>query len=209
MAEQRKENAELQKENIALQATCRAQAKEIDNLKGRVNDLEQYTRINNVIIKGVPLQRKENVEERVIACARAVGVVLSENDIDECHCLPARRANAAPNIVVKLVRRKKKHEMLSAWKKKRPASVSINGQSTDRIYVEEHLSPRNAELYYQMRQIQKERDIRYVWVRDGKIFVRIKDGGPKLRVTSQECIHEIESNSSTRQPRTPTTIRKT
>jgi len=108
LAEQRKANADLQKENVALQAMCRAQAKEIDNLKGRVNDLEQYKRINNVIIKEVPLQRKENVEERVIAWARAVGVVLSENDIDECHRLPARKANAAPNVVVKLVCRKKK-----------------------------------------------------------------------------------------------------
>ena len=85
----RKENAALKAENECLQLVSKRHSEEIEELKEHMNDLEQYTRRNNVIVSGIPMKEGENVEKIVVTCARAGGLPwFTENEIDVCHRLP-------------------------------------------------------------------------------------------------------------------------
>ena len=51
------------------------------------------------------------------------------------------------------------------------------------MYIDEHSSPRNAELHYKARCIPKKREGKYLWTRDCTIFARIKEGESVIRIT--------------------------
>ncbi len=56
----------------------------------------------------------------------------------------------------------------------------IGGHSNNPIYISEHLAPYDAKLYQKARQLRKTNVIKYLWTRDGKIMVRIRDGEQTL-----------------------------
>ncbi|KAG8309691.1 hypothetical protein J6590_078723 [Homalodisca vitripennis] len=43
---------------------------------------------------------------------------------------------------------------------------------SNRIYINDHLSPHNKNLLWRARQLVKERNIVGAWTRDGKVFVK-------------------------------------
>ena len=181
-----------------LHTTYDGKVRILNELESRANGIEQYTRKNNVIIAGIPLLKNENTGEIVKSCAKAVGVIITEKDIDACHRLSPRDANQSPNIVVRLTRRNLKQDLIRKWKQKQPKLCDIGRRSDSRTYIEEHLSPRNAELYYKARCIRKEREVKYLWTSDCNIFARIKDGESVIRITSENDLKELEERSCVR-----------
>ena len=139
---------------------------------------------------------------------RVIGVDRERSDVDTYHRLPTRSQQQPPNIVVKLVRRTTKFEILRKFKSKKPKLGDIDPQHpfrSGRIYVSEYLLPANAQLYRNVRNLRKERDIRYLWVEDCKILARIADGDPIIRILSNEDIENLKTQS---QPRLPADIRE-
>lgn len=56
-----------------------------------MNELEQYSRENNVIINGIPFHNDENVHELVMGVANTLNVTLHESDINIAHRLQTNR----------------------------------------------------------------------------------------------------------------------
>lgn len=67
-------------------------------LKERVATLEQYSRINNLIITNVPLLEKEKTGEVVNILASHLKLVIRDYDIQAVHWLPARNGLSAINV---------------------------------------------------------------------------------------------------------------
>lgn len=169
---------------------------ELLSCEDHVNGLEQYTRRNNVVISGVPVSKDENVTSIVQNCARAAGFQIQECDIDICHRLPQRKStNNPPNIVVKFVRRTMKNSLIAASKKNKPRLRNIGLPSDDRIFFAEHLSPRNADLHYRARLIQKEHDIRYIWTKEGRVMARVQDGETVIKITTESDLQKLVEKS--------------
>ena len=184
-------------ENKTLKVTCEQQEEKIRQLEkshqGRINSLEQQTRKNNIIITGVPLLKDERIEAVIKDCIRAIGINLTEDDTDACHRLPPKKSDQPPAIIVKLVRRGLKHQIIRKWEKKKPILSQIGVTSRNRMYVSEHLSPRNADLFYKARCIQKEREIKYLRTTDGKILARTQDGEHVIKIRSEEDLRTLEN----------------
>ena len=107
-----------------------------------------------------------------------------------------RNATASSNIVVKLVRRFAKYALIRAGKNKQLQLSSIGMSSSQRIYVSEHLTPRNADLYYKARCIRRQRQIKYLWTRSGKIYAKVKDGDATICIHSEEGLRTLENGSN-------------
>ena len=107
--------------------------KTIAQLQQRVEDLEQYTRQDDLIISGLKTQHKsyaratvteavtdnQNAPEDELGSLEAqvttfidknMGISLMDADVSTCHTLPGKKDT--PNIVIRLANRKVKNKVL-------------------------------------------------------------------------------------------------
>lgn len=62
---------------------------------------------------------------------------------------------------------------------------------THRFYVNERLTRMNRQLFYKAREEALRTRWKYVWTRDGKIFVRKEHGPPRCRIRSDDELVKV------------------
>lgn len=60
------------------------------------------------------------------------------------------------------------------------------------VYINEHLTMVNKYLYKLARDMRKENKIKYVWIRNGKLFVRTEDNSPHKIINDIEQLNEFK-----------------
>lgn len=89
-----------------------------------MNELQQYTRRNDIEIKGVPEVAGENVLQLVTKTRMVMGVEMNTTDIDNCHRVGKKRnVNESRPIIVKFISHIKKQEFVKARKVRRNLCV--------------------------------------------------------------------------------------
>ena len=119
-----------------------------------MENLQQHTRKNNLIISGVPKVPNEDTDSIIVKCADLLHVKLSSHDIDISHRLPVHRStgtgekrSSTPSIVVRFVRRSVKNAMLAAARKQSITSIDlIPNAPVAAVHINQHLSPNRAGL---------------------------------------------------------------
>lgn len=173
-------------------ATLRAKVK---NLEQQVDEAEQYSRINCLEINGVPEANNENVIEIVKSVGDALGVKLSSEDIDASHRLGPKQDGRRRGIIVKFVRRHVKEEMLRKRKIKRNLNTNDIGMSSgpaEVVYMNESLSQSRRKVLNAARQLRKEQGFAFVWVKNGRIFLRKDEGSRAIMLTNMEQVTELK-----------------
>lgn len=165
-------------------------------LRTRMNEIEQYSRLNCVEIHGVPEVRDENVVSTVCAIGRALQFPIDETMIDACHRL--RKNPQQPDrprlIIVKFVSRLQKDNLLRAKKVKRILTTKdLNSTITTSspIYINESLTSENRKLYQICRDYKKDKNIKFLWVNNGKIKMRKEEGSRVYVVTSAASLNDV------------------
>lgn len=179
----------LVNENVALK-------NEIMNLTDRMNNLEQYTRTNNLEIQGVNEKIGENVYNILEIIGNAINCDISRNDIDTAH----RVSHLSPNnknpkaIIVRFSSRMKRDAFLAAAKNTRNATnkqepgIAIPNIS-NRLFINEHLTNQNKTLLSKAKSVAKEKNFKYVWSKNGYIFMRRNDTSGIYKVN---CVSDLE-----------------
>lgn len=175
------EVGEIREENVRL-------SREVSFLKDHVADLQQQTRKNNIIISGIPATNNENIFLILDTIARLLNVNYSRADISAAHRLPAPRGDAArpPNIVVCFVSRFVKGLWLQARRERRTlTAIELHPSFPNQpIWLNDHLTKENAELFREARQLQRNNKLAAVWTSDGRVLVKISPSGKPFRVSS-------------------------
>ncbi|XP_046971286.1 uncharacterized protein LOC124538279 [Vanessa cardui] len=148
-------------------------------LKAEINDREQGTLLNDVQISGVPEQKGENVVHLTQAISRKLGMTLDPRDIVSAervgfhHQLSPNEDRRPRLVVVRLARRSLRDDLIKSARVRRGIDTSgiIDGNPS-RIYINEHLTRANRLLFYKAREEGKRHGWRYIWSRDGRIFMR-------------------------------------
>lgn len=175
------------------------QQKRINFLETRVADLEQYTRINDVIISGIPLkptsyahalkgdQREEGTDEHDSSTEAQVthflenkDIHVDRNDIEACHPLPSRNPKAKPVVIVRFSNRKSK---------------KLKG--TD-VYINEHLSKTNADLARRARFLKKDRKVQATWTSNCRVYIKTNGGPEEAKVICIRSSEQLENLHSHR-----------
>ena len=207
-AELSRVTAELSKLNAlvievkSLREECIIKDKQISSLEKRVDELEQYTRKNNMVISGLkikprsyaraatsdpfPLGSEESVEKQVISFLSSKEIYIAESDIEACHPIPRReneddnttKTPGPPNIIVRFVNRKKKIETLKQGKKLKGSDV----------YINDHLTKRNADIAKRARKLRYDKKIQATWISNCKVFIKT-NGTPEEAKT--ELVSEL------------------
>ncbi|KAK4882188.1 hypothetical protein RN001_005507 [Aquatica leii] len=179
-------NATLEKENIQLKQT--------------LNDTEQYTRRNSLEIVGVPETRNENIISVVQAVGVALGFNLQRNMIDACHRVGVLSSlyNSRP-IILKFVSRLDKEDFLNKRKIKRNLKVrdlnediaKLSKNPDNGIYINKLLTQHNCILFAKAKDYKKQHNIKYLWCKNGKIFMRKEDASKVYEIKTVNSFMDV------------------
>ncbi|KAI9535998.1 hypothetical protein NQZ68_038405 [Dissostichus eleginoides] len=161
--------------------------KRLEYLESRVEDLEQYTRINDVIITGLKVRPRSYAQavntdtggepreldasstgQQVAAFLQSKGLQLDCNNIEACHPLPRRKDSDNPAIILRFVNRKHKTSLPKQGRKLKGSDV----------YMNDNLTKRNADIARKARYLKKQRKIQNTWISNCKIFIKL-NGTPE------------------------------
>ena len=119
---------------------------EIKKINNHLNSEDQYLRVNNLEIVGLPEAELEETNEEILISALNILEGLNKQiiaaDINISHPIPTKRCDNKRVAVVKFVSRKSKFDILSAKK----ANRNLKFRGND-IFINEHLSPVNRALF--------------------------------------------------------------
>ena len=179
----------------------------IYELEERVDALEQYSRQDNIVISGfIPKHRsyasaaqkdqttendeqapeleKATLEEQVVDFLKCKNIPINSQDISTCHTLPSNNRSKPKPIVIRMMSRKSKIEVLRTAKQLKDTN----------IYINENLTARNAEIATYARNLRKRGKILSTWTRNCKIFIKANIKGEQkiMRVSKLEELRKLE-----------------
>ncbi|CAK1544543.1 unnamed protein product [Leptosia nina] len=179
----------------------------IDDLRNVIDVQDQFSRLNNVEINGIPSRTGENLLELVNNIFSVVGLTLDTTDIDSVHRVrpfvkkneevgqnEGRKTVRPPAIVIRFTRRRRKDELLAAARARRGLStvdIRLDGPSLP-IFLNEHLTPSNKLLLRQARSLKQQFNYSHLWVRDCKILIRKNDKSPIFTIKNERDLGKIK-----------------
>lgn len=181
----------LTKENVKLSDTVR-------DISSRLSLMEQHSRENNLEINGIPENKSENLVSIMKQLSNTLSIPLNENDI----IMSTRVRKLDPNnkkpraIIVKLLNTRTRDNVLAAVSKFNKANPTEKlhtghlgyGGAKSPVFLSEHLSPHLKTLHAQTRQKARETGYKYVWVRNGRVFIRKDENSPAQQVKNVESL---------------------
>ncbi|MED6252891.1 hypothetical protein ATANTOWER_018871 [Ataeniobius toweri] len=156
--------------------------KKIINLEKTIDDLEQYSRVNDIIIQGLetkhrtyaravsadreegeyaPAEELETLEQQIIKFFESRNMAIQSSYIEACHTLPKKDKNARPVTIVRFWNRKHKTELLKQ-------TTKLKGT---KVYLNEHLTPKNAEIAKQAHILKKQNKITATLTRNCEVMI--------------------------------------
>uniref|UniRef100_A0A8D9E7W1 FP protein C-terminal domain-containing protein n=1 Tax=Cacopsylla melanoneura TaxID=428564 RepID=A0A8D9E7W1_9HEMI len=175
-----KEKLEAKEEENKLLASVNEQF--ADELK----ELQQRSRHINVVIRGIKEERKENVWELVESVGRKIGIENPDKDIQICHRVPTRSSNGPRPIVVRLLNSKTRDKWIKEYKQKQLWK--------QHLYVSEHLTPYNQNLFYHTRKLAKEKKFKYAWTKDCQIYLKKNETSKLYIIKHMRDLDMVSSN---------------
>lgn len=180
------ENAKLKEECSQLKKNNSKLAERVTELENDVHDFQQYSRIDNVEIRGIPMTNGEDVYAVLKCLAGAIGVSYNSQDISVAH-----RLGRKPVIIVRFVSRSARSTWLTAAKRKRVNTTDLLPSMVPApVFIQEHLTPHNKYILGRARDLVRRKQLAYAWVKDGKVLVRRKDGDPAIRLRNVDDAYE-------------------
>lgn len=154
---------------------------ENQKLRNTVNDLEQYSRKDNVIMHGVPFIKEEDIVGIVETFATALDIMLYDYDTNSAHHLPAHK-DKIPAIIVRLNSRFKKSVLIENSTKKRLPGKDLKFDPAVPIFVNEHLTSHTAHIRKKVLELKRKNGIHQAWVKDGKVCICKSEGDRPIKI---------------------------
>lgn len=209
LAQQFKTTEELQKNNCLLEA-YRAEISELktqlqerdvrfEQLQEEFRELQQQSRARFVEIQNMPMLEDED-EEKLAGMAvktfETYGVELDESEVEGCHRVLFKKSSTPGPVVVELSSRKKALDILKKRKKEVYQADIIEGESKEvKLFINESLSKPNRELLYETKKMAKAKGLRFVWVKNGKVFVRKDKFSEIIRIRALSQVGTVEGDT--------------
>ncbi|XP_026747600.1 uncharacterized protein LOC113508714 [Trichoplusia ni] len=128
----------------------------LDQMEQEMNSSEQWARMNNVEIKGVPQTARENLFDILAKIGSKIEYPVTKSQINFITRVPTREKDRTKPIVVCFCNRYVKEDFIAAARlvsKSNPITASLIGFSENhRIYVNDHLTVHNKVFWRRLRK---------------------------------------------------------
>lgn len=177
--------------------------KEIKKLKCTVNALEQQNLVKNIIIKGVIESEGDDLEQLSFMVDCILSEVYSDfesQSVSMVRRIGVKRGNVPRHILVKMQNTDIKLLILKSLKGKDLNCAAFNhngkvwGSKDDKIYLNDHLTSTNNDIFFHARKMRNMNKIKYAWTKLGRIYIRKDDSSLARSFSSLEelSIYEEE-----------------
>lgn len=177
----------------------RSLSADVGDLHNRVIDLEQYTRINNIEIRGIPETNEENVIGILSSVAKLIDVKFEETQVGATHRVPTYTTGEHKPIIVRFISRQTKNAWLNGYAltKKTRKVRCLNTQDFKRnfpvgdVYISEHLCYYRKQLLAKTKAFAKAKGIKHVFTNNGCVYVKKDDTAKKVKICSEEDFRRL------------------
>lgn len=154
----------------SLQAMLDAAETRNTDLANKHDDLEQYTRRQNIRISGIQENEGEKTDDLVTDFAKkALNIDLTDAKIDLSHRVGKRQTNKpCRDIIVRFVSYKSKQKLMKA----RRGLKDYNARNQTSHFISEDLTRNRSQLAFEARRLKRTGVIKDTWVFDGKNFIK-------------------------------------
>jgi hypothetical protein len=173
--------------------------KQVSASNQRIDELERYSRSENLIIRGLPeLSAAErasaspssqdssslrvshqSVETSVTTFLKDVlHLEVEASDISTAHRLKAGPKDTTRPIIVRFTSRRVRNTVYGAKKLLKGAS--------SKVFISEHLTKLDSDLYYEARRLLRDKKIFAAWTQNGLVHVRFSPD-PTSKATIVRC----------------------
>lgn len=144
---------------------------QVFEIQQEIIDMKQYSRRNNLEIKGAPLAADECLPDVMLTIANRLKSSLRVEDIDVIQRVPTKDRNR-PNNVVKFLSRKTRDELLVKAKKQRLTGSVLRFDADEPVYINEHLCPKYTVLLGKAIQTKRDKNWKIAWMSQGTVLMR-------------------------------------
>jgi len=185
------ENDKLKQEVTDMKEECRKLNEEMVSLKIEMLDMQQYSRRNNLEIKGVPTSQREDIFFLLESVARALNVPFQRGEVSAAHRVPAR-GQGHPPIIVAFISRQSTDHWLAAARTKRLQTTDISPRwQPAPVYINSYLTGHNKRILGRAKAMVKDRSLEAAWNARGKVVVRKAEGEPSQRIFFIEDLEKL------------------
>lgn len=155
--------------------TCR-----VENLELQLDECDQYQRRDTVILSGAslpPEAPQENTTNIVTQTIKnQLKINIKETDISVSHRLGQKRQQYNRPIIVKLVNRSLKHDLVGACIQLRP-----------QLHVNESLTPKRRDLLNKILTVRKahRQKFQQCYTQDGRIIIKLRNSTVKHTIITE------------------------
>lgn len=173
--------------------------KQINELESRVNKLEQQNIANNIEIKNI---KNKNISpfEIVKKIAESVNVNVSENDINRAYRLKQKdeklivefaTINKKKEFMEKIERHRVEAKLINREENTETNNSTQNNNNNNYIYINDQLTLNNRKLLWSAKTKAKESGWKFVWVRNGNIYVKKNENSTLIVINNAADIELI------------------
>ena len=173
----------LTTENKNLKEDLTAVKKENLSLKNELNNLEQYTRRENVRIFGVEDNAWEDGKKSTVLALdilrNKMKIDIKEEDVEVAHRVGKFKSDRKRAIIVRFASRKTKEKVMTEKKK-------LKGSG---IFVNEDLTKRNADWFFKVKRTE---GVINAWTKNGETFVRNTKSNEIVKITKDYDLENLK-----------------
>ena len=158
--EYQKDKKEKEEKINNLESKVTEMSNKIENLEKVIDDQEQYSRRNCLLIHGISETDGENTDELVLNTVQNnMEITLSPGDIDRTHRIGKKVSGKTRPIIVKLARYNMRHKIFVNKKRLKGKKISITESLT-------------AARMKKLNEARDKMGFTNVWTSDGKILYK-------------------------------------
>ena len=194
---QKQDIIDLKKSINELTATVNILVDKIDNLtssveirdqkifylENKLNEIEQYSKKTNIIISSSTdfLNKSDNKKSEFINFVKnQLNIDIDPYDVVAIHELPNKNKDIYKTIV-KFHFHETKSKIFKNIKKLKDTN----------IYINDHLTKYNSEIFYKARNLLKDSKIKYCWTVNGITFIKKTESSEKEQILNLSDFNSI------------------
>lgn len=167
----------------------------IESLERESHEQEQWSRMNNIEIKGVSLVKNENLFDIVSKIGSKICYPIDKTKLNFITRVPTRDPNQCKPIIACFQNRYVKEDFIAAARacnKLKPLTQSDLGlKGNQKVFVNDHLTIQNKNLLTKAKSLKAERGFRYLWVKNAKIHMRKDEATPVITIKTERDLVKI------------------
>lgn len=188
----------LLEENDILKTENTKLKQRVEYIEQEISKIKQHNINNNILIYGIPKNDNENPKTILFAITSYLGINIKSEDLITIY----RKKNHSKNvsglsqpILVKFNKNEIKKSILVARRNKNLNTEIISQNLRKRpIYINEQLTQHNQLLFKCARELKKTESMKFVWTKNGEIFIRKTADSQIIKIRSLNQINDITQN---------------